>query len=32
MFCVCVWNMEQFNLKIINALQIDFVSVPFDFF
>lgn len=27
-----LWNMEQFNHKVINALQIDFVSVPFDSF
>lgn len=27
-----LWNMEQFNHTITNALQIDFVSVPFDSF
>lgn len=27
-----LWNMEQFNHTIINALQIDFASVPFDSF
>lgn len=29
---VFLWNMEQFNHKFINALQIDFVSVPFNSF